>query len=231
MLLLTSTEKLSSNLFPLRLRHLTFLQRTQEDCNKYAERFRTYCNHTQRICRELMKLSSWNIYQGEKLLIARETELMHMYCQLSDEVVRIRKHIDEITTDGFEGCAGDVNPTCRCWMGILGRDGFLSDKKGRERKEGEEEKEGKQKFTVLEFKVPDGKVSFLDNMDGILDVGRRAESAVYSVLRETEGYSSPGSAGFHGSLGLTEEGSVRFYDGEGGKSRPIYTSYFASDSD
>ncbi|KAF3231548.1 hypothetical protein TWF192_000994 [Orbilia oligospora] len=229
MLLLTPTEKLSSSLFPLRLHHLTFLQRAQEDCNKYAERFRIYCNHTQRICRELMKLSSWNTYQEEKLLIARGTELMHMYCQLSDEVVRIREHIDEIATNGFEGCPGDVNPTCRCWMGVL--DGFLSDKKGRERKEGEEEKEGKQKFGILEFKVPDGKVSFLDNMDGILDVGRRTESAVYSVLRETEGYPSPGSAGFHGSLGPTEGGGVRFYDGEGGISRPIYTSYFASDSD
>ncbi|KAK6510675.1 hypothetical protein TWF506_009777 [Arthrobotrys conoides] len=93
MLLIDPADHLPSNLYSLRLLHLNFLQRTQEDCNTYAEKFRTYCNHTQRICRELTKLRSWNTYQEEKLLIARETELMHMYCQLSDEVIRIRKHI------------------------------------------------------------------------------------------------------------------------------------------
>ncbi|KAK6529537.1 hypothetical protein TWF281_008708 [Arthrobotrys megalospora] len=173
MLVPSIPEAPAANVLVNRGNHIAFLQRAQEDCNKFSERFRIYCSHTQKICRELMKLRSWDTYQEERLLINREAELLHMYCQLSDEAVRIRNHIEDLLDEEFEGCTGDFNPSCRCWMGTNAE----SSSKGKS-----------AEFGVLDFSVPDGSISFLDNKEDILEIGKRAERAVYIVLRGPENY-------------------------------------------
>ncbi|KAK6510676.1 hypothetical protein TWF506_009778 [Arthrobotrys conoides] len=129
--------------------------------------------------------------------------------------------------DGFEGCPGDVDPSCRCWMDVFRRKGgVVGEEDEDEDEEIREGEEGRRKeFESLKVPLPDGKVSFLDNKDGILDVGRRAESAVYMVLRGPDGYPSPEGDGLHGNPGLM--GSMKFDDREAGRTRPVYTSYFA----
>ncbi|KAK6334984.1 hypothetical protein TWF718_010425 [Orbilia javanica] len=218
-----------------RTEHINFLQKAQEDCNRYAERFRTYCAHTQKICRELIRLSSWNTYQEEKILIARETELMHMYCQLSDEVVRIREHIREVMGRGFGGCGGDRDTSCRCWMDAARR-GESTGGDGAHGEEKEKEKERKEKRgagRVWEFAAPDGKISFLDNKEDILEVGRRAEDAVYLVLGGANRYSGVKPRKINPDLKEEDEDAddynFGYYDDDGRPPRRGYPSYFACD--
>lgn len=193
--------------------HLAFLKKAQEDCNKFAERFRTYCSHTQRICRELTSLRSWDTYQEEKLLIGREAELLHMYCQLSDEVVRIRKHIEEMQNHEFEGCRGDINPSSRCWMGT-DRDN--------------DTKKTMNEFGVLDVSVPDRSISFLDNKTDILEVGKRAERAVYLVLRGPEDY--PTASAPDTGLNLATEASLMWPFPPRTWDDVHVTSYFSEES-
>ncbi|KAK6511590.1 hypothetical protein TWF481_000505 [Arthrobotrys musiformis] len=199
--------------------HMKFLQKTQEDCNKLAERFRTYCSHTQHICRELTNMRSWNTYQEEKLLIAREAELLHMYCQLSDEVVRIRKHMEEVGHTAWAGCDGDINPACRCWMASKADSA------------NEVEMKKKKEFGGWEFSVPDGKRSFLDNKEEILAVGRRAENAVYIVIRGPEELPASAVGDPQLMMNLVGENALKFYEviaRRTGK-RLVEDSYFTSD--
>ncbi|KAK6354079.1 hypothetical protein TWF730_008497 [Orbilia blumenaviensis] len=166
--------------------HIAFLEKAEKDCNKFAERFRTYYGHTQKVCLELTKLRSWDTYQEEKLLIAREGELMHMYCQLSDEVLRIRKHLENIRAEGFAGCIGYIDPYCRCWMAVNGS---------------EETQNGS---SAWDFNIPDKRISFLDNKQDILEVGRRAEKAVYFVLGGPDDLLSTSNPNMHPGVDTRE---------------------------